>query len=274
MYTMHRIVPALLCLAWTGHSRRVQSQNAFNPSSPRLGNPHEKLKPFVSIRTPSQGPSMQALQKEVEAEEQTDVDKDKARKKLVKIFRFKYFKSEADVERVIEEVQPQSAREYADAIDAFCRSGFWERGLAHFDELRERGIPLNENIFKSALIACEKGKQWERSLSLLDEMCEKEMEPQAVYFQYVISACYKSGQLEQVLSLFDEMREAGLLPTEKTYNTIINACKQEALWEQALFLLEESKKRGLRKDMVDFARRKDSIIKLRSATRNLQPSED
>ena len=92
-----------------------------------------------------------------------------------------------EVERLVQQLQPQNVKEFSMAISAFGRARDWRRALALLDEMRAAGVAPNVISFNAAIQACAAADQPAAALSLFDEGFES-CGPDLVMFNAVLDA--------------------------------------------------------------------------------------
>jgi len=117
---------------------------------------------------------------------------------------------------------------YTNVIRACARGRMSIRALELFDEVKEKGLPLDAYLYTASIDACAKGRLWKKALYLFEEMKQNGVEPNDFTYSAVINACGKGGQWEKSLELIDQMRQEEMKISTITYNAAIAAVAKAA----------------------------------------------
>ena len=125
---------------------------------------------------------------------------------------------------------------YRAALVACAHEGAWEQGAELLNVLEEYGVLLQAFHFDAVLRACDRRTRWQEVNALTAELeAEKRR------------ACKRSPQrapplLSQSLGLLDRMKRSGLRPTTRTFECVLRTCakaKQPAMVGMLWGLLKE-----------------------------------
>jgi len=118
--------------------------------------------------------------------------------------------------------------------------------LQLFGKWRRRSAPVDEPVYRTALVACAQEGSWELAAQTLNEMEEYGLTLQANHFDPALRACDRKTRWQEALGLLDRMRSYGLRPTSRSFECAMRTCAKagqhamvEMLWE---LMREEQRK--------------------------------
>jgi len=114
----------------------------------------------------------------------------------------------------------------------------WKWALALLKEAEDRGLPLDEEIFLSAIGACGASLQWEWSLHLLEQARRRGIGLAQGMYERTIRACSQNQAWRQVLGLLESMQEGGMEPSPEAYGDAVIAVAMAEEAEMAAELLD------------------------------------
>ena len=104
---------------------------------------------------------------------------------------------------------------------------------------RRRGAPVDEPVYRSALIACADLGEWEIAAELINVMEEYGVVLGAVHFDNALRACDRKTRWQEALGLLERMGSYGLRPTARTFECSLRTCAKAGqdgmvtmLWER------------------------------------------
>ncbi len=149
---------------------------------------------------------------------------------------------------------------YSTLIKGLCKSGQIHKAIALYEEMRTKGLELDEVLFNSLLDGCVKcdcpfqkteriisdmtklkirfsnytysiliklyarNRMIERALKVLEEMRENSVLPGVIVYTCLMQVCIKNKMVDKALELFGQMRDNKVQPDKTAYNTIVNGC--------------------------------------------------
>ena len=107
---------------------------------------------------------------------------------------------------------------------------------------RRRSAPVDEAVYRAALVACAHEGAWEQGAELLNVLEDYGVMLQAVHFDAVLRACDRRTRWQESLGLLDRMKRSGLRPTARTFECVLRTCakaKQPAMVGMLWDLMKE-----------------------------------
>jgi len=149
---------------------------------------------------------------------------------------------------------------YSTLIKGMCKSGAIHKAIMLYEEMKKKGIELDEVFFNSLLdgfVKCNysieetdkiindmvklkikfsnytysiliklytKNKMLEKALGVLEEMKKNGIVPGVVVYTCLLQVCIKTKMVNRAIELFKEMRQNKIQPDKTAYNIIVNGC--------------------------------------------------
>eukprot|EP00826_Nyctotherus_ovalis_P041399 TRINITY_DN415_c0_g1_i10.p1 TRINITY_DN415_c0_g1~~TRINITY_DN415_c0_g1_i10.p1 ORF type:complete len:736 (+),score=259.75 TRINITY_DN415_c0_g1_i10:217-2424(+) len=149
---------------------------------------------------------------------------------------------------------------YSTLIKGMCKSGVMHKAIMLYEEMKKKGIELDEVFFNSLLdgfVKCNcnvqesdkiisdmvklkikfsnytysiliklytKNKMLEKALGVLEEMKKNGIVPGVVVYTCLLQVCIKTKMVNRAIELFKEMRQNKIQPDRTAYNIIVNGC--------------------------------------------------
>ncbi len=149
---------------------------------------------------------------------------------------------------------------YSTLIKGMCRSGQMRKAIALYEEMRHKGLELDEVVFNSLLDGCVKcdcpfkeseriiadmnnlkirfsnytysiliklyarNRVADKALAVLDDMKKNGVTPGVIVYTCLLQVCIKNKMTDRAIELFSQMRESKVQPDKTAYNTIVNGC--------------------------------------------------
>lgn len=98
---------------------------------------------------------------------------------------------------------------------------------------------LNDHLYNTALMSCEKLGQWEHGLQLLWLMEKRGLKLSVVSYNHVIGACEVASKPKVALKVYQRMINQRCSPDTFTHLSVIRACIWGSLWTEVEDILEE-----------------------------------
>lgn len=141
-----------------------------------------------------------------------------------------------------------NAKTYSILIRGWGDVGDANEARKVFDEMVERGCPLDVLAYNSYLEALCKGGNVDEAYEIFQGMVPKGVDPDAWTYSVFIRAYCEANDIHSVFRVLDRMRRYNLLPNVFTYNCIIKKlCKNQKV-EEAYQLLDEMIEKGATPD--------------------------
>lgn len=154
-------------------------------------------------------------------------------------------------DRVKQDFEP-SAKTYSILIRGWGDIGESSDAQKVFDEMLERGCPVDVPAYNSLLEALCKGQNVDDAYNMFKDMASKGIEPDACSYSIFIRAYCEDNDLHAALRVLDRMKRYNLVPNVYTYNFIIKKlCKNNKV-DEAYELLNEMVERGAVPDVWSY----------------------
>ncbi|KAK7263222.1 hypothetical protein RJT34_30809 [Clitoria ternatea] len=113
-------------------------------------------------------------------------------------------------------------RAYITILYTYGRLGKYNRAIYIFEKMKESGVDLTLVTYNVMLDVYGKmGRSWNKILDLLDEMRSKGLQLDEFICSTVISACGRQGMLDEARNSFTELKLNGYKLGTITYNAIL-----------------------------------------------------
>ncbi len=149
---------------------------------------------------------------------------------------------------------------YSTLIKGMCKAGVMHKAIALYEEMKRKGLELDEVLFNSlldGLVKCDyhftesekiindmvklkikfsnytysilvklyaKNRLLDKALGVLDEMKRNDVTPGVIVYTCLLQACIKNKMIDRAIEIFTEMKESKVQPDKTAYNTIVNGC--------------------------------------------------
>ncbi|WCJ25632.1 Pentatricopeptide repeat (PPR) superfamily protein [Euphorbia peplus] len=112
------------------------------------------------------------------------------------------------------------ANQYADAIQLF-------------ENIRREQISqINEHLYNTALMSCQKLGSWDKAVQLLWQLEASELTVSTTSYNLVIGACEVGRKPKVALQVYEHMAEQQCTPDTFTYLSLIRSCIWASLWDE------------------------------------------
>ncbi|OIT08026.1 putative pentatricopeptide repeat-containing protein, mitochondrial [Nicotiana attenuata] len=148
---------------------------------------------------------------------------------------------------------------YNIVIDALCKDRMLDAAISLFEEMKQKGIPLDIVTYNSLIDGlckfdglCKEGKV-EDAEEVMRHMIEKGVEPNVVTYNVIIDGYCLRGQMDRARRLFDSMIDKSIEPTIISFNILINGyCKKKKL-DEAMHLFRVISRNGPKPNIVTYS---------------------
>lgn len=149
---------------------------------------------------------------------------------------------------------------YSTLVKGMCKSGAIHKAISLYEEMKKKGLELDEVFFNSLLdgfVKCNcsieesdkiindmvkmkikfsnytysiliklytKNKMLEKALGVLEEMKKNDIVPGVVVYTCLLQVCIKKRMINRAIELFKEMRANKVQPDRTAYNIIVSGC--------------------------------------------------
>ncbi|XP_031286679.1 pentatricopeptide repeat-containing protein At3g29290 isoform X2 [Pistacia vera] len=97
---------------------------------------------------------------------------------------------------------------------------------------REQSCELNEHLYNTALMSCQKSSLWEKALQLLWQMEASGQSVSTSSYNLVIGACESARKPKVALQVYEHMIHQKCTPDIFTYLSLIRSCVWGSLWTE------------------------------------------
>lgn len=129
-------------------------------------------------------------------------------------------------------------------VAIFSEKERWEEALSLLDEMQERGIAPTVATYNAAIVACE--PEWERAVQLLGEIDN----PNTNSYNAAMSACSRADQWERAVELLREMQDKGVTASATSYSAAMNACLKSERHDDVVALFNEMPQKGVAPNVI------------------------
>ncbi|KAG7564047.1 Pentatricopeptide repeat [Arabidopsis suecica] len=125
-------------------------------------------------------------------------------------------------------------------LTALYKANRYEDVLQLFDMIRSENLCcLNEYLYNTAMVSCQKLGYWEKAVKLLYEMEGSGLTVSTSSYNLVISACEKSRKSKVALLVYEHMAQRDCRPNTLTYLSLVRSCIWGSLWDEVKDLLKK-----------------------------------
>ncbi len=171
---------------------------------------------------------------------------------------------------------------YSTLIKGMCKSRNVSKALCLYEEIKRKGIELDEVMFNSLLdgmvncpdsiakteiiladmkahkVACSnytysilvkiyaRAKDATKALDVYAEMKRNGVSPGVVVYTCLLQVCIKYKMIDRAVELYQDMRRSGVVPDHVAYNTIINGCSYAGRLQSACEIVYEAMTNNVR----------------------------
>lgn len=125
-------------------------------------------------------------------------------------------------------------------LTALYKANRYEDVLQLFDMIRSENLCcLNEYLYNTAMVSCQKLRYWEKAVKLLYEMEGSGLTVSTSSYNLVISACEKSRKSKVALLVYEHMAQRDCKPNTFTYLSLVRSCIWGSLWDEVEDILKK-----------------------------------
>ncbi|XP_010425730.1 PREDICTED: pentatricopeptide repeat-containing protein At3g29290-like isoform X1 [Camelina sativa] len=125
-------------------------------------------------------------------------------------------------------------------LTALYKANRYEDVLQLFDMVRSENLCcLNEYLYNTAMVSCQKLGYWEKAVKLLYEMEGSGLTVSTSSYNLVISTCEKSRKSKVALLVYQHMAQRDCKPNTFTYLSLVRSCIWGSLWNEVEDILEK-----------------------------------
>ncbi|XWS58790.1 hypothetical protein CRYUN_Cryun08bG0063900 [Craigia yunnanensis] len=100
--------------------------------------------------------------------------------------------------------------------------GMWRKAIGLVEEIREKGISLDRQIYNSIIDTFGRYGELGEALEVFEKMKQESIRPDITTWNSLIRWHCKAGDLTKALELFTEIQEQGLYPDPKIFMSLIS----------------------------------------------------
>ncbi|KFK33790.1 hypothetical protein AALP_AA5G060800 [Arabis alpina] len=125
-------------------------------------------------------------------------------------------------------------------LTALYKANRYADVLQLFDMIRSENVCcVNEYLYNTALMSCQKLGSWEKAVKLLYEMEGSGLTVSTSSYNLVISTCEKSRQSKVALQVYAHMAQRDCKPDTFTYLSLVRSCIWGSLWDEVKDILKK-----------------------------------
>ncbi|CAK7323014.1 unnamed protein product [Dovyalis caffra] len=120
------------------------------------------------------------------------------------------------------------------------------RANQHVDSLRlferikrEQDCQLNEHLYNTVLMSCQKLGLWDKALQLLWQVEASGLPVSTASYNLAIGACEVARKPKVALEVYEHMVHQGCTPDTYTYLSLIRSCIWASLWDEVEEILDQ-----------------------------------
>ncbi|XP_062198466.1 pentatricopeptide repeat-containing protein At3g24000, mitochondrial [Phragmites australis] len=130
--------------------------------------------------------------------------------------------SMVDARKVFDRMDKKDLVTWNTMLTAFAQYGIGKEAVAHFEEMRKCGIPLNQISFLSILTACSHGGLVKEGKHYFDMMKDYNVEPEIDHYVTFVDLLGRAGLLKGALIFVFKMP---MQPTAAVWGALLGACR-------------------------------------------------
>lgn len=124
-------------------------------------------------------------------------------------------------------------------LTALYKANRYAAVLQLFDMIRSENLCcLNEYLYNTSMMSCQKLGSWEKAVKLLYEMECSGLTVSTSSYNLVISACEKSRKPRVALQVYEHMAQRDCKPDTFTYLSLVRSCIWGSLWDEVKDILK------------------------------------
>ncbi|KAJ9147558.1 hypothetical protein P3X46_029707 [Hevea brasiliensis] len=104
---------------------------------------------------------------------------------------------------------------------------------------REKSSQINEHLYNTALMSCQKLGLWDKALQLLWQLEASELSVSTTSYNLVIGACEIARKPKVALQVYEHMVHQNCTPDTFTYLSLIRSCIWASLWSEVDEILNQ-----------------------------------
>ncbi|CAA7051856.1 unnamed protein product [Microthlaspi erraticum] len=125
-------------------------------------------------------------------------------------------------------------------LTALYKANRYEDVLQLFDMVRsEKLCCMNEYLYNTVLVSCQKLGSWEKAVKLLYEMEGSGLTVSTSSYNLVISACEKARESRVALRVYEHMGQRSCEADTFTYLSLVRSCIWGSLWDEVMDILKK-----------------------------------
>ncbi|KDP27211.1 hypothetical protein JCGZ_19910 [Jatropha curcas] len=125
-------------------------------------------------------------------------------------------------------------------LNGLYRANQFADALQLFESIkRERSSQINEHLYNTALMSCQKLGLWDKALQLLWQLEASELPISTTSYNLVIGACEIARKPKVALQVYEHMVHQKCTPDTFTYLSLIRSCIWASLWSDVEEILDK-----------------------------------
>ncbi|XP_050227191.1 pentatricopeptide repeat-containing protein At3g29290 isoform X2 [Mercurialis annua] len=126
-------------------------------------------------------------------------------------------------------------------LNGLYRANLLADAIQLFESIkRERNSQINEHLYNTALMSCQKLGLWDKALQLLWQLESSGLPVSTTSYNLVIGACETARKPKVALQVYEHMIHQKHIPDTFTHLSLIRSCIWASLWGEVEDILEAS----------------------------------
>ncbi|KAL4458379.1 hypothetical protein ABPG75_013244 [Micractinium tetrahymenae] len=134
---------------------------------------------------------------------------------------------------------------YVQVVRAYCTAGRWKETDGVLPEMRERGVPPSDYVYRALIFANGRYHRADRARAVFDDMLARGVTPSVPTWSALVNAYAESNQPTRAIETLMGMRRQGLLPSVEAWGALTKAFARSGDWRRALEAIEVMQAEGL-----------------------------
>lgn len=126
-------------------------------------------------------------------------------------------------------------------LNGLYRANRFSDALQLFENIkREQSSQINEHLYNTALMSCQKLGLWDKALQLLWQLEASGLSVSTTSYNLVIGACETARKPKVALQVYEHMIHQNCTPDTFTYLSLLRSCIWASLWSEVDEILDVS----------------------------------
>lgn len=125
-------------------------------------------------------------------------------------------------------------------LNGLYRANRFSDALQLFENIkREQSSQINEHLYNTALMSCQKLGLWDKALQLLWQLEASGLSVSTTSYNLVIGACETARKPKVALQVYEHMIHQNCTPDTFTYLSLLRSCIWASLWSEVDEILDQ-----------------------------------